>query len=153
MVLGWLLNCCWSSTAHWYFVSSSTRLVTIFYCLTALGACRSSRLHSFNVPLLCAYLLPRKPTVTCCLPAVESQRMAFLVKLYRLYVTILSSHIARLQYYLSRKSSTRCFQNMRYLCCYPRNPFRCRARETKKPALGFQRCLRQANMKYVQMSV
>jgi hypothetical protein len=37
---GWLLNCCWHSPAQWFLVPSPTGLMTIFYCLTALGAFR-----------------------------------------------------------------------------------------------------------------
>jgi hypothetical protein len=42
---GWLLNCCWLLPTQWFLVLSPTGLMTIFYCLTALGAfwpCRSS---------------------------------------------------------------------------------------------------------------
>jgi hypothetical protein len=36
----WLLNCCWPSPAYWVLVPSPTGLMTIFYCLTALGGFR-----------------------------------------------------------------------------------------------------------------
>jgi hypothetical protein len=34
------VDCCWSSPAQWFLVASPTGLMTIFYCLTALGAFR-----------------------------------------------------------------------------------------------------------------
>jgi hypothetical protein len=36
----WLRNCCWSSPAHWFLVSSPIRLMTIFHSLTAPGTFR-----------------------------------------------------------------------------------------------------------------
>jgi hypothetical protein len=35
-----LLNCCWTLPAQWFLVPNPTRVMTIFYCLTALGAFR-----------------------------------------------------------------------------------------------------------------
>jgi hypothetical protein len=34
----WLLNCCWSSLAQWLLVPGPAGFMTIFYCLTDLGA-------------------------------------------------------------------------------------------------------------------
>jgi hypothetical protein len=34
----WLTDCCWPSPAQWFLVPSPTGLMSIFYCLTALGA-------------------------------------------------------------------------------------------------------------------
>jgi hypothetical protein len=36
----WLLSCCWSSPEQWFLVPSPTGLMTVFYCLTVLGAFR-----------------------------------------------------------------------------------------------------------------
>jgi hypothetical protein len=36
----WLLSCCWLSPAQWFLVPSPVGLMTIYYCLMALGAFR-----------------------------------------------------------------------------------------------------------------
>jgi hypothetical protein len=74
-LLDWLLNCCWPSAAQWSLVPSPMGLMTMFYCLTVLGAFRTLlHSHSFFCLVRALYITPARthrkhslPQFYCCL--------------------------------------------------------------------------------------
>jgi hypothetical protein len=81
----WLLNRCWPLSSQWFLIRGPTRLMTIFYCLAAIGGVKrltllncfrssiwSQRKH--RILYVESVLLPRKCLPCSCLATTASAR-------------------------------------------------------------------------------
>jgi hypothetical protein len=76
----WLLNCFWPSPVQWSLVPSPTRLMTIFYSLTSLGAFRPH--HEICLLSVCLLITCPTPesrtaeenTASLCIPLIGARQ-------------------------------------------------------------------------------